>query len=103
MENTFCWYILHACPCFLRALLSSQEAPEDDARLGILMLKKVRVLGHFSEIGAVLVIRGEKMYLTSDCICDQACEGKKHVVFIGVSCGLSVSHSAVVRLFFSGY
>ncbi|XP_056883529.1 glucokinase regulatory protein isoform X2 [Takifugu flavidus] len=41
-----------------RALLSSQEAPEDDAKLGRLMLK-------------------------------EACEGKKRVVFIGVSCGLS--------------
>ncbi|XP_069568883.1 glucokinase regulatory protein isoform X1 [Brachyistius frenatus] len=41
-----------------RALLSSQEAPEDDATLGMLSLKKV-------------------------------CEGKKRVVFVGVSCGLS--------------
>uniref|UniRef100_A0A669E8Y4 SIS domain-containing protein n=1 Tax=Oreochromis niloticus TaxID=8128 RepID=A0A669E8Y4_ORENI len=42
----------------LRALLSSQEAPEDDPRLGVLSLKKV-------------------------------CEGKKRVLFIGISCGLS--------------
>ncbi|CAJ1087053.1 glucokinase regulatory protein [Xyrichtys novacula] len=41
-----------------RALLSSQEAPEDDPELGALSLKKV-------------------------------CEGKKHVLFIGISCGLS--------------
>lgn len=41
-----------------RALLSSQEAPEDDPRLGVLSLKKV-------------------------------CEGKKRVLFIGISCGLS--------------
>lgn len=40
------------------------------------------------------------MHLTSDRICDQACEGKKRVVFIGVSCGLSVGHSALVRFFF---
>ncbi|XP_041834434.1 glucokinase regulatory protein isoform X2 [Melanotaenia boesemani] len=41
-----------------RALLSSQEAPEDDPTLGMLSLKKV-------------------------------CEGKKRVLFIGISCGLS--------------
>ncbi|XP_038573846.1 glucokinase regulatory protein isoform X2 [Micropterus salmoides] len=41
-----------------RALLSSQEAPEDDPKLGMLSLKKV-------------------------------CEGKKQVLFIGISCGLS--------------
>ncbi|XP_075868506.1 glucokinase regulatory protein isoform X1 [Nelusetta ayraudi] len=41
-----------------RALLSSQEAPEDDAALGTLSLK-------------------------------QACEGKRRVLFIGISCGLS--------------
>ncbi|XP_023251134.1 glucokinase regulatory protein [Seriola lalandi dorsalis] len=41
-----------------RALLSSQEAPEDDPRSGVLSLKKV-------------------------------CEGKKQVLFIGISCGLS--------------
>ncbi|XP_041822257.1 glucokinase regulatory protein [Chelmon rostratus] len=41
-----------------RALLSSQEAPEDDPRLGMLSLKK-------------------------------ACEGKRRVLFIGISCGLS--------------
>ncbi|XP_069377374.1 glucokinase regulatory protein isoform X2 [Paralichthys olivaceus] len=41
-----------------RALLSSQEAPEDDPMLGMLSLKKV-------------------------------CEGKKRVLFIGISCGLS--------------
>ncbi|XP_062270579.1 glucokinase regulatory protein [Scomber scombrus] len=41
-----------------RALLSSQEAPEDDPILGMLSLKKV-------------------------------CEGKKRVLFIGISCGLS--------------
>uniref|UniRef100_A0A8P4G7C7 SIS domain-containing protein n=1 Tax=Dicentrarchus labrax TaxID=13489 RepID=A0A8P4G7C7_DICLA len=41
-----------------RALLSSQEAPEDDPKLGMLSLKK-------------------------------ACEGKKRVLFIGISCGLS--------------
>lgn len=41
-----------------RALISSQEAPEDDPKLGILRLKKV-------------------------------CEGKKRVLFIGISCGLS--------------
>ncbi|XP_042368793.1 glucokinase regulatory protein [Plectropomus leopardus] len=41
-----------------RALLSSQEAPEDDPKLGMLSLKKV-------------------------------CEGKKRVLFIGISCGLS--------------
>uniref|UniRef100_A0A3Q4HC20 Glucokinase regulatory protein-like n=1 Tax=Neolamprologus brichardi TaxID=32507 RepID=A0A3Q4HC20_NEOBR len=41
-----------------RALLSSQEAPEDDPKLGVLSLKKV-------------------------------CEGKKRVLFIGISCGLS--------------
>ncbi|XP_077441222.1 glucokinase regulatory protein [Vanacampus margaritifer] len=41
-----------------RALLSSQEAPEDDPHLGKLCLKKV-------------------------------CEGKKRVLFIGISCGLS--------------
>ncbi|XP_028998468.1 glucokinase regulatory protein [Betta splendens] len=41
-----------------RALFSSQEAPEDDPRLGELSLKKV-------------------------------CEGKKRVLFIGISCGLS--------------
>ncbi|XP_024149971.2 glucokinase regulatory protein [Oryzias melastigma] len=41
-----------------RALLSSQEAPEDDPELGMLSLQKV-------------------------------CEGKKRVLFIGVSCGLS--------------
>uniref|UniRef100_A0A8C8DFZ2 Glucokinase regulatory protein n=1 Tax=Oryzias sinensis TaxID=183150 RepID=A0A8C8DFZ2_9TELE len=40
------------------ALLSSQEAPEDDPELGMLSLQKV-------------------------------CEGKKKVLFIGVSCGLS--------------
>ncbi|XP_041637982.1 glucokinase regulatory protein isoform X2 [Cheilinus undulatus] len=41
-----------------RALLSSQEAPEDDPELGMLSLKKV-------------------------------CEGKRRVLFIGISCGLS--------------
>ncbi|KAM7365387.1 hypothetical protein PAMP_016319 [Pampus punctatissimus] len=41
-----------------RALLSSQEAPEDDPKLGMLSLKKV-------------------------------CEGKRQVLFIGISCGLS--------------
>ncbi|XP_065808078.1 glucokinase regulatory protein isoform X4 [Labrus bergylta] len=41
-----------------RALLSSQEAPEDDPKQGMLTLKKV-------------------------------CEGKKRVLFIGISCGLS--------------
>ncbi|XP_067439087.1 glucokinase regulatory protein isoform X3 [Thunnus thynnus] len=41
-----------------RALLSSQEAPEDDPKLGMLSLKKV-------------------------------CEGKRRVLFIGISCGLS--------------
>nr|XP_046238536.1 glucokinase regulatory protein [Scatophagus argus] len=41
-----------------RALLSSQEAPEDDAVMGMLSLKK-------------------------------ACEGKRRVLFIGISCGLS--------------
>ncbi|XP_039649546.1 glucokinase regulatory protein isoform X2 [Perca fluviatilis] len=41
-----------------RALLSSQEAPEDDPKQGMLSLKKV-------------------------------CEGKKRVLFIGISCGLS--------------
>ncbi|KAI3365983.1 hypothetical protein L3Q82_009810 [Scortum barcoo] len=41
-----------------RALLSSQEAPEDDPKQGVLSLKKV-------------------------------CEGKKCVLFIGISCGLS--------------
>uniref|UniRef100_A0A3B3D1E1 SIS domain-containing protein n=1 Tax=Oryzias melastigma TaxID=30732 RepID=A0A3B3D1E1_ORYME len=41
-----------------RALLSSQEAPEDDPELGMLSLQKVRL-------------------------------GKKRVLFIGVSCGLS--------------
>uniref|UniRef100_A0A3B5A8Q8 Glucokinase regulator n=1 Tax=Stegastes partitus TaxID=144197 RepID=A0A3B5A8Q8_9TELE len=41
-----------------RSLLSSQEAPEDDPKLGMLSLKKV-------------------------------CEGKKRVLFIGISCGLS--------------
>ncbi|CAG5866088.1 unnamed protein product [Menidia menidia] len=41
-----------------RALLSSQEAPEDDPELGTLSLK-------------------------------QACEGKRRVLFIGISCGLS--------------
>ncbi|XP_034533785.1 glucokinase regulatory protein [Notolabrus celidotus] len=41
-----------------RALLSSQEAPEDDPKVGMLSLKKV-------------------------------CEGKKQVLFIGISCGLS--------------
>ncbi|XP_072227339.1 glucokinase regulatory protein [Leuresthes tenuis] len=41
-----------------RALLSSQEAPEDDPKLGVLSLKKV-------------------------------CEGKRRVLFIGISCGLS--------------
>lgn len=41
-----------------RALMSSQEAPEDDAALGVLSLK-------------------------------QACEGKRRVLFIGISCGLS--------------
>ncbi|XP_031147461.1 glucokinase regulatory protein isoform X1 [Sander lucioperca] len=41
-----------------RALLSSQEAPEDDPEQGMLSLKKV-------------------------------CEGKKRVLFIGISCGLS--------------
>ncbi|KAM4711432.1 LOW QUALITY PROTEIN: glucokinase regulatory protein [Anableps anableps] len=41
-----------------RALLSSQEAPEDDPILGVLSLKKVS-------------------------------EGKKRVLFIGISCGLS--------------
>nr|XP_020447858.1 glucokinase regulatory protein isoform X2 [Monopterus albus] len=41
-----------------RALFSSQEAPEDDPKLGALSLKKV-------------------------------CEGKKRVLFIGISCGLS--------------
>ncbi|XP_028255906.1 glucokinase regulatory protein isoform X2 [Parambassis ranga] len=41
-----------------RALLSSQEAPEDDPKLGMLSLKKV-------------------------------CEGKKRVLFVGISCGLS--------------
>ncbi|GAA6217906.1 glucokinase regulatory protein isoform X2 [Lates japonicus] len=41
-----------------RALFSSQEAPEDSPKLGMLSLKKV-------------------------------CEGKKHVLFIGISCGLS--------------
>nr|XP_015808016.2 glucokinase regulatory protein [Nothobranchius furzeri] len=41
-----------------RALFSSQEAPEDDPKLGMLSLKK-------------------------------ACEGKKRVLFFGISCGLS--------------
>ncbi|XP_054479907.1 glucokinase regulatory protein isoform X2 [Anoplopoma fimbria] len=41
-----------------RALLSSQEAPEDDPNMGVLSLQKV-------------------------------CEGKKRVLFIGISCGLS--------------
>lgn len=41
-----------------RALLSSQEAPEDDPKQGMMSLKKV-------------------------------CEGKKRVLFIGISCGLS--------------
>ncbi|XP_070813984.1 glucokinase regulatory protein [Chaetodon trifascialis] len=41
-----------------KALLSSQEAPEDDPRLGMLSLKKI-------------------------------CEGKRRVLFIGISCGLS--------------
>uniref|UniRef100_H3D9U3 SIS domain-containing protein n=1 Tax=Tetraodon nigroviridis TaxID=99883 RepID=H3D9U3_TETNG len=41
-----------------RALFSSHEAPEDDGRLGMLMLK-------------------------------EACEGKKRVLFFGISCGLS--------------
>ncbi|KAM6958326.1 glucokinase regulatory protein [Tautogolabrus adspersus] len=41
-----------------RALLSSQEAPEDDPKEGVLTLKKV-------------------------------CEGKKQVLFVGISCGLS--------------
>ncbi|KAM3857069.1 glucokinase regulatory protein [Diretmus argenteus] len=41
-----------------RALFSSQEAPEDDPRLGMLSLKKL-------------------------------CEGKRRVLFIGISCGLS--------------
>ncbi|XP_070711932.1 glucokinase regulatory protein [Pempheris klunzingeri] len=41
-----------------KALLTSQEAPEDDPKLGMLSLKKV-------------------------------CEGKKKVLFIGISCGLS--------------
>ncbi|KAF7666587.1 hypothetical protein LDENG_00098930 [Lucifuga dentata] len=41
-----------------RALLSSQESPEDDPKLGMLSLKKL-------------------------------CEGKRRVVFIGISCGLS--------------
>ncbi|KAG7241062.1 hypothetical protein INR49_026093 [Caranx melampygus] len=41
-----------------RALLTSQEAPEDDPKSGVLCLKKV-------------------------------CEGKKQVLFIGISCGLS--------------
>ncbi|XP_047432340.1 glucokinase regulatory protein isoform X2 [Mugil cephalus] len=41
-----------------RALFSSQEAPEDDPRLGALSLKK-------------------------------ACEGKRRVLFVGISCGLS--------------
>ncbi|XP_070786951.1 glucokinase regulatory protein [Enoplosus armatus] len=46
-----------------RALLSSQEAPEDDPKLGMLSLKKV-------------------------------CEGKKRVLFIGISCGLSAPYVA---------
>ncbi|KAM9334271.1 glucokinase regulatory protein [Symphorus nematophorus] len=41
-----------------KALLSSQEAPEDDPRMGMLGLKEV-------------------------------CEGKRRVLFIGISCGLS--------------
>ncbi|KAF5909628.1 glucokinase regulatory protein isoform X1, partial [Clarias magur] len=41
-----------------RALLTSQETPEDDPLLGALLL-------------------------------DKACVGKKHVLFIGISCGLS--------------
>lgn len=41
-----------------RALLTSQETPEDDPKLGMLTLKQV-------------------------------CEGKKHVLFVGISCGLS--------------
>ncbi|XP_030265259.1 glucokinase regulatory protein isoform X2 [Sparus aurata] len=41
-----------------KALLSSQEAPEDDPRMGMLSLKRV-------------------------------CEGKRRVLFIGISCGLS--------------
>ncbi|XP_041703211.1 glucokinase regulatory protein isoform X3 [Coregonus clupeaformis] len=41
-----------------RALLTSQEAPEDDPKLGMLTLEKL-------------------------------CEGKRHVLFIGISCGLS--------------
>ncbi|XP_024865829.1 glucokinase regulatory protein isoform X3 [Kryptolebias marmoratus] len=41
-----------------KALFSSQEAPEDDPKLGTLSLK-------------------------------QACEGKRRVLFIGISCGLS--------------
>ncbi|KAM9327905.1 glucokinase regulatory protein isoform 2-T2 [Pholidichthys leucotaenia] len=41
-----------------RALLSSQEAPEDDPKQGVLSLQKV-------------------------------CKGKKRVLFIGISCGLS--------------
>ncbi|TNN48386.1 Glucokinase regulatory protein [Liparis tanakae] len=48
-----------------KALLSSQEAPEDDPELGVLSLKKVR---------AVL---------------ESVCEGQKRVLFIGISCGLS--------------
>lgn len=33
----------------------------------------------------------------------QACEGKKRVLFIGISCGLSVSHSQWLETeFFAG-
>lgn len=38
------FYTHLVCLCLLRALFSSHEAPEDDGRLGMLMLKEVRVL-----------------------------------------------------------
>lgn len=68
-----------------RALLSSQEAPEDDPQLGALSLQQVEetaservcVWGHI---------------IMCVCFTPQVCEGKKRVLFVGISCGLSVSH-----------
>ncbi|XP_056332502.1 glucokinase regulatory protein [Danio aesculapii] len=54
-QKQMCLYIIAGGD---RALLTSQEAPEDDPALGAHML-------------------------------DKACAGKKHVLFIGISCGIS--------------
>lgn len=68
-----------------RALLSSQEAPEDDPRLGALSLQQVE------ETASERVCVWGHIIM---CVCFtlQVCEGKKRVLFVGISCGLSVSH-----------